>query len=219
MTLLDKKALSDLYSRRAALYDFTANLYYLMGFREQAYRKMAVEVLHLKPGDTAVEIGCGTGLNFSLLQRVVGPAGRIIGVDLTDRMLDKARQRVHAKGWKNMELVQADAAEFEFPSGVGGIISTFALTLVPEFDTVVRNGCAALAPGRRWVVLDLKMPSGRLSLFAPVFIFLTRPFGVTRELAERHPWESILKYLKNTTVSELYRGFAYIASGERGNGC
>jgi len=43
---------------------------------------------------------CGTGLNFPLLQAAVGPAGRIIGVDLTDAMLDGARRRVERNGWK-----------------------------------------------------------------------------------------------------------------------
>ena len=46
-------------------YDISANLYYLIGFREHKYRKMAVDALNLKKGDTVVELGCGTGLNFT----------------------------------------------------------------------------------------------------------------------------------------------------------
>ncbi|RJP69327.1 MAG: methyltransferase domain-containing protein [Candidatus Abyssobacteria bacterium SURF_17] len=207
-----------LYNRRAKRYNFTANLYYLIGFREQAYRKLAVKRLNLKPGDTVVEIGCGTGLNFPLLQQAVGIRGRIIGVDLTDAMLAQAGRRVAENKWSNVELVQSDAASFHFPDGVDGIISTFALTLVPEFDQVIKNGVDALSPGKRWVVLDFKLPSNRLAWLAPLGIFITSPFGVTRDLANRHPWESIEKYLTRTSFEELYAGFAYIATGEkRGN--
>src|SRR5215813_11267280 len=63
------------YRDRARHYDITANLYYLLGFRVQASRRRAVRALALRPGDTVVEIGCGTGLNFSLVEQVIGPEG------------------------------------------------------------------------------------------------------------------------------------------------
>jgi len=53
-----------------------------------------LKALDLHPGDTVVEVGCGTGLNISLLQSEVGPEARIIGVDLTDSMLERARKRM-----------------------------------------------------------------------------------------------------------------------------
>lgn len=216
MAVLDKKRLVELYRKRAGRYDVTANLYYLIGFREWAYRRKAVEALNLHRGDTVVEIGCGTGINFPLLHRAVGPEGRIIGVDLTDAMLEQAKQRLRINGWTNVELVHSDAAAFVFPEPVDGVISTFALTLVPEYDRVIRNGCGALAPGKRWVILDFKLPTGLFSLLAPIGIFLAKPFGVQKELAERHPWKAMEKVLVNTSMVELYGGFSYIAAGERG---
>jgi len=212
----DKTSLAALYRRRAEHYDVTANLYYLIGFREQAYRRKAIHTLNLERGDTVVEIGCGTGLNFSLLQNYVGPEGRIIGVDLTDAMLEQARSRVKENKWLNVELAQSDASEFQFPGKVDGILSTFAITLVPEFDRVIQTGSISLSPGKKWVVLDFKMPSNRFSLFAPLLVFLTKPFGVSMEMSVRHPWESIEKYLKKFVMEEFYMGFVYIASGEKG---
>ena len=58
---LDKISVARLYQKRAENYDISANLYYLIGIREFAYRKMAVDALKLGRGDTVVEIGCGTG--------------------------------------------------------------------------------------------------------------------------------------------------------------
>jgi ubiquinone/menaquinone biosynthesis C-methylase UbiE len=203
------------YRDRARNYDLTANLYYLVGFREQRFRKMAVEALGLKPGDTVVEIGCGTGLNFSLLQDKVGSAGRIIAVDLTDAMLAQARKRVAAKGWTNVELVESSAGAYRFPPNLGGILSTFALTLDADYDRVIANGARALKPGGHWVVMDLKLPSSWIRHLTPLFMGLVRPFAVSEALADRHPWESIPRYLANTSMKELYFGIAYLTAGQR----
>lgn len=72
---LSQSELKALDRKRSRWYDFTANLYYLLGFREWAYRKKAVAALNLKPGDTVVEIGCGTGLN---LFRVLMCGARVV---------------------------------------------------------------------------------------------------------------------------------------------
>lgn len=205
----------DLYGRRASWYDLTANLYYLIGFREQAYRKRAIDSLGLRPGDTVVEIGCGTGLNFPVLQRAVGPTGRIIGVDLTDAMLAKAESRVRREGWANVQLVRCDAASYAHPSPVDGVLSTFALTLVPEFDAVIERGVAALAPAGRFVILDFKLPDRAPAWLTRLGVWITRPFGVTLDLADRHPWESLGRYADAWTIEELYWGFAYVATGFR----
>jgi ubiquinone/menaquinone biosynthesis C-methylase UbiE len=206
-----------LYRKRAKRYDQTTLLYYLAGFRHWGYRKRAIQSLALNQGDTVVELGCGTGLNFSLLQDRVGPRGRIIGVDLTDAMLDAALSRVAAHGWSNVELIQSDAAAYSFPAAVDGILSTFALTLVPEFDEVVRNGALALHPGKRFVILDFKRPSGWLMNKAAPFLamLLTGPFGGTIEMASRKPWQSLEKHLALVQFTNLYLGGAYIAVGEK----
>lgn len=211
--MLERNELVHLYRLRAKRYDFTANLYYLIGFREWRYRKMAVAALSLQSGDTVVEVGCGTGLNFRLLQDQVGPSGKIIGVDLTDAMLDQARERVDRSGWSNVELVHCDASSYEFPQDVSGIISTFALTLVPEFDQVIQRGAQSMRAGGHWVVADLRMPDNWFRHLYPLLIPLFRPFGVTLDLADRHPWESIEKYLRETTMEEYFLGFTYVASG------
>ena len=210
---LSKQQLVQLYRQRAKHYDFSANLYYLIGFREQAARKRAVAALGLRPGDTVLEIGCGTGLNFALFQRAVGESGRIIGVDMSDEMLAQARHRIERHGWRNVELVQQDAAMYQFPPGVNGIFSSFAITLIPEYDQVIRNGAEALAPHGAFVVLDLKAPENWPVWLVKLGVAITRPFGVTLDLRERQPWQVLQDSLLDTSVTEFYGGFAYIAVG------
>ncbi len=215
MTIPSKVELQLLYSKRALRYDLTANLYYFIGFREWAYREKAVQALGLGAGDTVVELGCGTGLNFGLLREAVGAQGRVIGVDLSPEMLEMAATRVAREGWSNVDLVHEDAGTFEYPRPTDGVISTFALTLVPEYDAVIAAAARALGPGRRMVVLDLKRPAWAPAWLVHLGVWLTAPFGVTRELTEQHPWESIARHFRRTTRTDLYAGFAYIAVGER----
>lgn len=211
---LDKGELAELYQRRAERYDLTANLYYLLGFREFTYRKKAIQGLALKPGDTVIEIGCGTGLNFRLLREVVGSEGHIIGLDLTPEMLEKARNRLELNRWTNIDLVQGDAALYRFPEKVDGILSTFAITLIPEYDRIISNGAAALAPGKRFVIMDFKLPLNWPLWLIKLFVFITAPFGVSLDLADRHPWESISRYLTLVQFQEIYFGLVYLCVGE-----
>ena len=115
---------------------------------------------------------------------------------------------------RNVDLVCRTAADYRFPDGVGGILATGALTYEPEYDKVIERGTKALAPGRRWVVLDYKMPDNRLRHLAPLFIALGSAFGVSRALMERHVRESVQRHLRNTRMQEVYDGFVYIVSGE-----
>jgi demethylmenaquinone methyltransferase/2-methoxy-6-polyprenyl-1,4-benzoquinol methylase len=201
---------------RAKHYDLTANLYYLIGFREQHYRHQAVSALELKKGDVVVELGCGTGLNFPLLQQQVGPEGKIIGVDLTDRMLERAGERVRRHGWSNVELVREDAAEYVFPASLRGILSTFALTLMPGYDRIIRNGRESLASGGRFAILDLKKPDNAPPWLTRLMVRLTAPFGASLDLAERHPWESLERHFSVNLYEEYFCGFVYLSVGAVG---
>jgi len=206
-----------LYKKRARHYDLSANLYYLTGFREFAYRKRAIEMLNLQPGDTVVEIGCGTGLNFAYLQEKVGSAGKIIGVDITGEMLERAHARCQANAWRNVRLVEQDAVGFHFPHDTDGVISTFALTLVPGYHRVVSNAATALQAGKRMVLLDLQLPAWPRPL-VKLGILLTSGFGVNEEIAARHPWESMATVFGNVQKTDIYFGAVYFAMSERGTG-
>jgi demethylmenaquinone methyltransferase/2-methoxy-6-polyprenyl-1,4-benzoquinol methylase len=207
------------YRRRARRYDFTANLYYLVGYREWAYRRKAVEALQLQPGDTVVEIACGTGLNFSLYQKAIGPQGKIIGLDLTDAMLAQAQQRIEEKGWSNVELVHLDARDYNFPAGVNAIISTFALSLIPESDRVLERAVEVLAPGGRLALLELQIPAKWPGWMAKAGVWLMKPFAVTDEWLNRRPWETIQQTMRlkltEVSVTEKYLGLTYIIAGRK----
>ena len=208
------------YRKKAKHYDITSRLYPMPGYPQRAQRLRAVQALGLRPGDTVVDLACGTGLNFSLLEGVIGPDGRIVGVDLTDAMLAQAQHRIETNGWSNISLVQADAAEFEFPTGIDAILSTYALSQVPECGDVIAHGAAALSPGGRWAVLDLKVPDNAPRWLAQLGIGLVRPFASIEEWIVRRPWEAIRAAqwdaLADVSWTELFCGTAFLAAGSRG---
>ncbi len=215
MTSFDKQEIQRTYGRIAKRYDAFAKSLGLIGFQEAAYRERAVAALQLKTGATVVEIGCGTGMNLASFQRYIGPDGKVIGVDLSEAMLEEAQKKVAQAGWNNIEFVHEDASEYRFPQGVDAILSTFSLVFVPEFETLIRNGSRALARGGRFVILDQKIPSGRMKLFIPVFELLAKPFAVTAEMSDRRPWETVAEYLDVLSFQEFYQGFCYMVVGEK----
>jgi demethylmenaquinone methyltransferase/2-methoxy-6-polyprenyl-1,4-benzoquinol methylase len=205
------------YRKKAKHYDITSRLYPAPGYPQRAQRLRSVQALGLRPGDSVIDMACGTGLNFSLLEKAVGPGGRIVGVDLTDAMLARAKDRIAANGWSNISLVQADAAGFGFPAGVNAILSTYAMTQVPECAEVIAHGAAALSAGGRWVVLDLKLPDSVPGWLAQLGTATVRPFASIDEWIMRRPWEAIRAAMQAELAdlrwTELFFGTAFLAAG------
>jgi len=213
-----REHLIETYRKSARHYDRTSRLYY----PQRAHRRRAVQALRLRPGDSVVEIACGTGLNFPLIEQKIGPEGRIVGVDLTDAMLAQAQHRIETNRWSNISLVQADAAEFEFPTGVDAILATYAHSLMPECRQVIARGAAALSTDGRWVVLDLKVPDNTPRWLAELGIATVGRFGSLDEWIVRRPWEEIRVAMQDTLAdlswTDLLFGTAYLAAGSGGPG-
>jgi ubiquinone/menaquinone biosynthesis C-methylase UbiE len=215
-----RERLIEVYRHKAKHYDLTSRLYPAPGYPQRSQRLRAVRALGLRPGDFVIDMACGTGLNFPLIQEAIGPDGRILGVDLTDAMLARAQERITKNRWRNVTLEQADAAEFEFPTEVNGILSTYALTQVPDSSAVIAHGAAALTGGGRWVVLDLRIPGITPRWLTHLGTTAVRPFAAIDEWLTRRPWETIRsamqEQLTDVTWNDLYLGTAFLAAGSRG---
>ena len=215
-----RRHLIDTYRKKAKHYDITSRFYPVPGYPQRAQRLRAVQALGLRAGDSVVEIACGTGLNYPLIEEAIGPSGRIVGVDLTDAMLAQAQDRIERNGWRNISLVHADAADFNFPNSVDAILSTYALTQVPECAEVIARGAACLSRGGRWVVLDLKVPDNTPQWLGGLGTTVVRPFASIDEWMMRRPWEAIRaamqRELADPCWTELFFGTAFLAVGSRG---
>lgn len=212
-----RERLIETYRKKAGHYDVTSRLYPVPGYPQRSQRLQAVRELRLRPGDTVVDVACGTGLNFRMIQDAIGAEGRLIGIDLTDAMLAQAQDRIEANRWTNVSLVQADAAEFVFPRRLDAIVSTYALSQVPECAKVIEHGAAALSDGGRWVVLDLKVPAKTPHWMAQLGTAVVRPFASIDEWVGRRPWEVIREAMQQQLSEvhwyELCLGTAFLAAG------
>jgi ubiquinone/menaquinone biosynthesis C-methylase UbiE len=213
----EQERLIETYRKKAKHYDIVSRLYPVPGYPQLSQRRKAVRALGLRPGDTVIDMACGTGLNFSLIQQAIGPDGRLIGVDLTDAMLAVAQQRIESNGWGNVSLVQSDAAKFSYPTEIDGILSTYAMSHVPEAANAIAHGAAALSRGGRWAVLDLKVPDDVPRWLAQLGIALGRPLGSIDEWVGRRPWEGLRAamndQLADLSWTELFFGTAFLAAG------
>ncbi|GAB7094043.1 hypothetical protein JCM30237_11950 [Halolamina litorea] len=124
------------YGRWARFYDWFARATTSVG----GVRAACIDALDLDVGDTVVEFGCGPGPNLPALRDAVGPSGHVVGVDVTRRMLDRARALVARRGWENVSLVQGDAATPPI-GGADAVLSTFVTSLFPDPAAVVRGWC------------------------------------------------------------------------------
>lgn len=128
------------------------------------YRKKAVQLLQLKSGQTVLDIGCGSGLNFELIMEAIGPQGTLIGVDFSAKMLERAQKSIDQHGWKNVYLLQKDARQlnlndFSQLTGrsiqVDRILCTLGLSVFPAWQDVFERSFDLLTVSGRYCVMDL----------------------------------------------------------------
>jgi SAM-dependent methyltransferase len=110
----------------------------------------------LSPGETVVEIGSGAGFDAVLAARQVGPTGRVIGVDMTPAMLEKARANAALLALSNLEFRQGYAEELPIPDGIADVvISNGVINLSPDKAAVFGEIARVLKPGGRVQIADI----------------------------------------------------------------
>lgn len=190
----------------------------------RAGRKAGMSVLAPRPGDQVLDVGCGTGLNFALLQEAVGSTGTIVGIDRSPRMLDQARRRARRRGWRNVILLEADAATLSTEetgariAAAGGrersdaALATYALSLMPDWESAWQRMLALCAPGAPLTVVDMQEPTGPFSVLSPLARFACRIGGSD---IHAHPWHAVERDCTDVVATSARGGHLQIRAGRR----
>jgi SAM-dependent methyltransferase len=115
----------------------------------------------LRPGDTVLDLGCGAGMDSILAARRVGQSGRVIGVDMTEEMVRKARMNALAAGVTNAEFHQGEADALPVRDGVVDVvISNGVFNLCLDKPKVLDEVFRVLNPGGRIQMADILLDDG-----------------------------------------------------------
>jgi ubiquinone/menaquinone biosynthesis C-methylase UbiE len=192
------------YRRRAAVYDIELALF-------EPVRRRAVAWLAPRPGDTVLDVGCGTGLSFELLQAAVGARGRIIGIEQSPEMIDRALQRVAQHGWRNVTLLCSPAESARFAAKADGALMHFTHDILQR-DDALNNVVRHLQPGACVVASGLKWAP---PWAAPVnlFVYPAARRSVSSLAGLHRPWHRLEALLGSLELRNLLAGGVYVARG------
>ncbi len=177
-------------------------------------RQKAVRLLQLKPGDRALDVGCGPGGSLPYLVDAVGRSGEVVGVEISPEMAINARNRIATNEWDNVQIVVAGAEGAKLEGKFDGL-----LLFAAQDVCVSREALANLAPllknGARVVAFGGKLSRRRFAgvvnlPFRAMFSKLTFPStpGLNYE-----PWTLLKTHLREFNLEEHFFGWMFLAWG------
>lgn len=154
------------YDKFSKVYDLLSpKWYYHKG------RSYAIQQLDLEEGQTILNLPCGTGQNFKYFQKYLNGTGRIIGIDLSRGMLQKAQNKVKQNDWQNIEFYQADATKIninwlkkniEQSIQIDAVFCDLGLSGFSQWQAIIDNMLELLKQKGVLVIMDWYIPKPTL---------------------------------------------------------
>jgi SAM-dependent methyltransferase len=195
------------YRDHAAGYDASA-------LRTLPLRYRTVWNLALEPGDAVLDVACGTGLSFALLEEAIGPSGRLVGVELSPEMAARAQARIERAGWNNAELLvgRMEDADLTPPRGPFDAVAFNFTHDVLQSETALTNIFAACCTGARVAVAGSKLLPWYLAPFNAYVRWNNAPYMTTQQ-GLGMPWKLLERYVPDLSITSALFGACYLAKG------
>jgi S-adenosylmethionine-diacylgycerolhomoserine-N-methlytransferase len=203
-----------MYHLQRHFYDFTRK-YYLLG------RDLLLQELKVRPGDTVLEVGCGTGRNLVILAKR-HPDSFFFGLDASMEMLEMADAKVDSARLRNVTLAHVLAEDFyyvntfEMTDRFDKIFFSYSITMIPAWQDAVDNALNNLRPGGELFIVDFFDQKDLPRTFRKMLQNWLKAFHVQF-------WNELLPYLGTLetkglvrlTVTPLYKRYAFMAKLEK----
>ena len=208
--------------KRFDRYRHIGRLYDVLSLERLVYampRRRLLTMVGPLTGATVVDVGCGTGLNFPGLRALVGPAGRVIGIDASPSMLGAAQRRIHRAGWANITTVHSDITSMLLAlerAGVDSddidvIIATFVISTTTDDSAFwhIIDHLSTVTP-RLVAIADLGKPSSSRHLRDRVLRALAALGG---NHPSSRPWIDLAQRADDARLEQLLGGHVHLAVG------
>jgi ubiquinone/menaquinone biosynthesis C-methylase UbiE len=175
-----------------------------------ADRAHAVDLLGLRPGETVIDVGSGTGLCIPLLVGRIGPQGRVVGIEQSIDMLGRAKERVDEFGWGNVELVLGSTEEVHIPVVADAALFSFTHDVLRS-EAAVGNVLTHLRPGGRVAAVGPMWAPWWAPAMNVLIWYVTSDFVTTFE-GFSEPWSHLARFVPGLSVDRhefLGRYFAW----------
>ncbi|MBC3788445.1 arsenite methyltransferase [Spirosoma utsteinense] len=126
---------------------------------------LPTQFARIRPGDVVVDLGSGAGNDCFVARAETGETGRVIGLDMTPPMIDRARKNAKALGFTNVEFVYGDIEDMPFPENLADVVvSNCVMNLVPDKHKAFTETFRILKPGGHFSISDIvlkgELPEG-----------------------------------------------------------
>lgn len=192
------------YRSRAPNYDFELAIF-------EPIRRQAIAQLQLKSGARVIDVGCGTGLSFALLQQGVGAKGHIIGIEQSPDMMALAAERVAQHGWTNVNLLNLPVEEADIGFKADAALFHFTHDIL-RCRAAVQNIVRHLKPGARLVASGLQW-GAPWDWATNSFVLLAALNSASSLEGLDRPWNLLAELVGEMNVFDTSMTGFYIASG------